>query len=219
VSLLPPKRLRVLLIPENQSTSREFIISRTMVLALALLTVSLVALVVFILVSYGSLAQKVERLPKLEQDLAWAQACLATVRELKGELQQMGSLQERLLVMLGVQAPSPAAQDTLAGWFTWGEVTEGSPMEVASTGAGGLEQAAALLMTPPPDLWPATGFVTREFSEGRPAFGELPHHGIDIAGPADSEVRAAGKGQVIRARWDDFLGNFVELRFGTDLVT
>lgn len=219
MSLLPPKRLRILMIPEDQSASREYTISRRMILALGLLLGAVLALVVFVLISYGAAVQQARNVPRLERELARSQERLATVRELEGELLQMRSLQEKLLVMLGIEAPLPANRDTLAGDFTYGAVpAAGEPPAEVST-AEGLHQAAALVMTPPPDLWPASGFVTRPFQKGDTVRGVIPHEGIDIAGPTGSEIRAAGKGQVTRARWDDFLGNFVEIRHGFGYVT
>ncbi len=212
MSLRVPKTTRIILIPEDDRSSREYTISRRMVIFLCALILVLTAVVIFVLVTYSSLAGEVGQAADLRRELAGANARLATVTELERELERMRSLQERLLTMLGVQLPSVAAGDTLAYW------PEGEAPDDGDT-AGLLERAAALVLTPPPDLWPAGGFVTREFRAGDPIRGVLPHQGIDIAAPEEMPIVAAGKGRIMRAGWDEYLGNFVEIQHGFGYVT
>jgi len=42
---------------------------------------------------------------------------------------------------------------------------------------------------------------------------------VDIAAPEGTPLAAAGSGRVLRARWDDYLGNFVEIQHGFGYVT
>ena len=130
------------------------------------------------------------------------------VAHLEGELEQMRTLQERLLVMLGVQPLSVGDEDTLA----WNEAD-------FSQSPASLEELSSRIMTPPPDLWPVGGFVTQEFIAGNEARGVLPHLGIDIAAAEDTPLRSAGPGRVVEAGSDDFLGNFVEIQHGFGYVT
>ena len=76
-----------------------------------------------------------------------------------------------------------------------------------------------MTLSPPPDRWPTTGLVTKEFNKGNIPAGIKPHLGIDIAGPADTPILAAAPGVVDRTGADDFLGNFVEIRHGLGYLT
>jgi murein DD-endopeptidase MepM/ murein hydrolase activator NlpD len=200
-----------------------------MVLFITGLLLLLTLLVIFILASHASTLQQQQHTRLLEQELTAARSRLASAEELNQELEQMRSLQERLLVMLGVQRPAVAEGDSLlAAWTAGGQAGGGAARGGGTTGsatlsgedtATTLERVAALVMTPPPDLWPVSGYVTREFREGDSPRGIMPHHGIDIAGPEGSSLVAAGKGRVLKASWDDYLGNFVEIQHGFGYVT
>lgn len=204
-----PKHARIMVIPDHDRSSREYTISRGLVVCLGLLLLLLVALVIVVLISSAGVRRQAMRVPELQDELAAASARVATVQELHRELEQMRSFQERLLIMLGVEQPKVAGGDTLAG----GAFRQ----DADSTPA--LSRVAALVMTPPPDTWPLAGYVTREFVAGDPARGVLPHHGIDLAAPEETAIRTAGKGRVLAASWDDFLGNFVEIQHGFGYVT
>jgi murein DD-endopeptidase MepM/ murein hydrolase activator NlpD len=170
-------------------------------------------MVIAVLLTHVNLLRRAQQADELAAELAESHARLKTVNDLSRELEQMRSFQERLLIMLGVQGPAAADDDSLlATLLTAGTDTQ----EYASDE---LQRTAAVVMTPPPDLWPVSGYVTREFREGDQARGTAPHHGIDIVSPEDAPIVAAGKGRVLRARWDDFLGNFLEIQHGFDYVT
>jgi murein DD-endopeptidase MepM/ murein hydrolase activator NlpD len=180
-----------------------------MITGLLLLALVLLALMAIVMVSYASLLKEARQVRQLQERLAEANRELAGVRDLEGELSQMRSLQERLLVMLGVEREADAGQDTLA-WSA--SQTDQQPVR-------SLEQVANLVITPPPDLWPVAGFVTAEFIQGDTQRGVRPHWGIDLVDAQDAPVKAAGKGQVTSAGWDDYLGNFVEIQHGFGYVT
>ena len=208
-----PKHTRVILIPDDERSSREYSISRGMVFLLGFLMIMMIGLVIAILLTHAELLRRAHQADELAVELAETGARLEKLNELSDELEEMRSFQERLLIMLGVQGPAVAGSDTLmALWLT---EDPGHDTDAASE----LERAAAVVMTPPPDLWPVSGYVTREYGEGNQARGIVPHHGIDIAGPEDAPIKAAGKGRVLRARWDDFLGNFLEIQHGFGYVT
>jgi murein DD-endopeptidase MepM/ murein hydrolase activator NlpD len=215
-----PRHTRIILIPEDESRSREYVISRGMVLGLFLLAVALIALMVTVLVSYTGLMREARRVHQLQEQLDESQASLSMVRELNEELEQMRSFQERLLVMMGIEEPARLTeQDTLAGAVSSGSVATGSAVTGGAGPPGSLDQVAAIVMTPPPDLWPVAGFTTREFQEGDVPRGVPPHLGIDLVAPESTPIKASGKGRVSQAGWDDYLGNFVEIQHGFGYVT
>ena len=206
---LIPRHTRIILIPDDDRPSREYGIGRGLLFLLGALLLLLAAVIVAVLVSFGGIMRETNRIARLESDLELANRRLAAVQVLNDELEQMRSLQERVLFMLGVEPTPLADMDTLAGGA-------GLPAPVGSEPLG---RVATLVMTPPPDLWPVAGFVTREFSAGDQARRIAPHHGIDLAAALDKPIRAAGKGLVMEAGWDEFLGNFVEIQHGFGYVT
>jgi murein DD-endopeptidase MepM/ murein hydrolase activator NlpD len=203
-----PRQTRILLIPADERQSREYVIGRGMVIGLVALLLLLAALLVLVLVSYMNISREAREAAQLRLDLREAGERVAGVRLLERELEQMRAFQERLLIMLGVESTGVADGDTLA----WRE-GEGAAAPAS------LERVAPRIMTPPPDLWPVGGFVTQEFHEGDTPRGILPHHGIDLAAAQETPLRAAGKGRVVVAGRDDFLGNFVEIQHGFGYVT
>ncbi len=196
-----PPHTRIILIPSDDNSTHEFAISRRLLVAMATLAATVTVLLLLVVLSYANLLKQARRVPELQAQLVTANAQLVQVQELNLELEEMRGLQERLLTMLGVSQLAPAEVDSLR----------------AATGR--LGEAAGVIMTPPPDVWPLVGQVTREFIEGDLVNGVTPHYGIDLVAPADTPIRAAGRGVVQNVGWDDALGNYVEIRHGFGYVT
>jgi len=195
---LPPY-LRILVIPGDDTSTREYHLSRRLLVVLTVLLAALSLLFVLVVLSYTSLLGQVREVGELRRELLESRRQLAKVQELNRELEEMRDIQEKVLAMLGVAPPESglAAADT----------------------ATSLQDLAAEIMTPLPDHWPLRGFVTREFEAGAPARGVLPHEGIDLVAPVGTPIRTAGPGVVQQAGWDDDLGNYVEIRHGFGYVT
>ncbi|MDD5718171.1 MAG: M23 family metallopeptidase [Candidatus Krumholzibacteria bacterium] len=193
---------RNILINEEEQGVREFTISHRMVWLLGVLGVLLAGLILWVLLTYGNLFRRAATVPRLEQEVAAARAELRILDQLQGELATVGSLQEQLLLILGVE---PAAGDSLGG--------------LVEPAGDDLQALAALVLTPPPDTWPAAGFVSSEFTEGDTPRGLRPHLGLDIAGPQGAPILAAGDGIVARVAEDPFLGIFVEIQHGLGYLT
>ncbi len=194
-----PPFLRILVIPGDETPTREYHLSRRLLIVLSVLLAAVAALFVLMTISYASLMQQARRVPELQRELLASRRQLAKVQELNRALEQMRRTQEQLLAMLDVAPPDSglAAADT----------------------AVTLQDLAAEVMTPQPDRWPLHGYVTAEFSRGDPSRGTPPHEGIDLVAPVGTPVRTAGPGVVQQAGWDDELGNFVEIRHGFGYVT
>ena len=194
------KYTKIILISGDDQGLREFTISHVMVWLLGILGVLMAAGLAYVLATYGLVAQQAAQVPGYRAELVTATAELARLEALEVELGEMRGLQQRLLIMLGVQ---PVAGDSLEAGAT----------------AGGLSDLAAVVMSEPPDAWPARGFITREFNEGQVSRGIRPHPGLDIAGPEGAPILAAGDAVVSRLGTDPFLGNFVEIQHGMGYVT
>ncbi|MDQ7800882.1 MAG: peptidoglycan DD-metalloendopeptidase family protein [Armatimonadota bacterium] len=69
--------------------------------------------------------------------------------------------------------------------------------------------------------WPARGAITSGFGLRRhPLFGIVrPHHGVDIAAPWGTPVRAAGGGTVVYAGWFGGYGKLVVVDHGGGVAT
>ncbi len=204
-----PSHTRIILITNNQDHSREYSITRAMIVTL--LVLGLAVLVIMGLLMHSFAGKHNERLviSTLENELADARLAVQGVGELREELQYMQGFQEKLLFMLGVQEAPPATADSLGAWL------ENEPANSAEA----MRRSAALSLSPKPDRWPVSGFVTKEFQKGAVNRGIKPHEGIDIAGTTDTPIVAAGSGRVVRTGTDEFLGNFVEIQHGMGYVT
>jgi murein DD-endopeptidase MepM/ murein hydrolase activator NlpD len=202
-----PAHTRIVLIPSNEDPTREFGISRPMVVILILLALSLAVLTGLLMASFAAKHDERARIAELEQELAEAQVAIGTASELARELGQMKRSQEKLLFMLGVE--ETAGADSLAVW---------SDQEPSSSSAA-LSRAAAVVLNPGPKRWPTNGVVTQEYVAGNLPRGIKPHRGIDIAGSLDTPVLAAADGTVFRTGVDPHLGNFVEIQHGLGYLT
>jgi len=203
-----PAHTRIIVVPDDGATY-EYGISRPMVILFLLLVAVFCVVLSLMLVSFARRHDEREAIAVLERQLTDATAEVQTARALRAELDQQRDMQERLLQMLGVDAGTPAGDDSVAAWLG----------RRPGSAAEGLQRAAGVVMSPKPSLWPARGYFTREFNPGALARGIKPHPGIDIAGPSDEPVVAAADGVVDRVGTDEFLGNFVEIRHGLGYLT
>lgn len=203
-----PRYTRILLMPDGGRT-REYAISRGMVLTLLVLGAVAVALVTALMIVFAGRADDRQRIGQLERDLAAAEAGARAAHALATELEDLRRMQEQLLVMLGVEGVDPVAADSLAAWLD----------RAPGSAAEGMRRAAAIAVTPAPSRWPAAGPVTQEYVAGNAARGIRPHLGLDIAGNEATPVLAAGAGTVVRTGTDEHLGNFVEIQHGLGYLT
>ena len=218
---LPP-RARLIYIPGDDRPSHEFVLRRRL-LAIVLGVAALLALlVVTFLATYAVLVLRSSQVSRLQRELRDASDQLERVRELNKELDQMRRMQDQVLTMLGVTptAPtgagppgSPAAAPPGAA-----RLPDEPARRPAGAPTGGAGPGIGLIAAPPPDLWPVSGYVTREFTaadkDGRGA-----HAALDIVAALETPLKAAGKGIVTAAGWDNFLGNYVEITHGLGYVT
>ncbi len=201
-----PPHTRIIVIPSDDHSTNEFNISRRLLLALTAMLVLATLLFLVVILSYATLLKQARQVPELQGRLVTANAQLVRVQELNRELEEMRDVQERILTMLGVG-------QVLADPDAAGDADPADPLRAR------LGEVAGVIMTPPPDVWPVAGQVTREFESGNLVQGRAPHYGLDLVAPVGTEVRAAGRGIVQSAGWDDDLGNYVEIRHGFGYVT
>lgn len=204
-----PSHTRIILMTDGQDHSREYSITRAMVVTLFLLAVAVLVLMALLMQSFAGKHDERQVIAELEVELESARIAVNGVAELREELLYMQGFQEKLLFILGVQDATPANTDSLHVWMGRDPATAGEA----------LRRSASLSLSPKPDRWPVSGFVTKEFQKGAANRGIRPHQGIDIAGATDTPILAAGSGRVVQVGVDEFLGNFVEIQHGLGYVT
>ena len=205
-----PRHTRIILVPDNEQSAREYGISRPVVVFLLLLVIVFTGFLALLMHSFATKHDERQAIAVLESQLNKAHSEVQVAHELAAHLEDMRQAQEQLLMMLGVEGIGAAEGDTLMA--VWADQTPGSSAE-------SMKRAASVVQSPRPDRWPAAGFVTQEFIVGSVARSIKPHQGIDIAGPADGPIVAAARGTVARTGFDEFLGNYVEIQHGMGYLT
>ncbi|MHB8078812.1 MAG: M23 family metallopeptidase [Candidatus Krumholzibacteriia bacterium] len=218
---LPP-RARLIYIPGDDSHSHEFVLRRRLLAIILGVAALLALLAVTFLSTYAVLVLRSSQVSRLQRELRDASDQLERVRELNKELDQMRRMQDQVLTMLGVPPVAPT------GGAAPGAPAAASPGAVrlpdeparrpAAAPAAAANPGIGLIAAPPPDLWPVSGYVTREFTPPDQD-GKGGHAAVDIVAPLETPLKAAGKGIVTAAGWDNFLGNYVEITHGLGYVT
>lgn len=149
------------------------------------------------IVSWGYLAVRANRVGALETEVAQLSGQESQVAALAEELEAVESAYESLRGLFGSSA-APEAGDL---WL---------PPSAGRSGASRVPDATAEAGAP--SEWPLTepGFLTRTPMEG----GNEEHPGVDIAVPTGSYVRAAGTGTVTETGADGVYGNYVIVDHG-----
>lgn len=204
-----PRHTRIILIPDSDGGTREYGISRPMVVTLLGLGFIVIGMIVALMSVFAGKYEEQRTIAHLEKELAATRVTAARADTLAAELEATRQLQEHLLVMLGVEEAAPSAGDSLAAW---------SDRRPGSAGEA-LRRAAAVSLSEEPARWPAAGFVTREFIQGNQARGVESHPGVDIASAVDTPITAPAAGQVVRAGEDPHLGIYVEIEHGLGYLT
>jgi len=205
-----PSHTRIIVTAGDDRTSREYGISRAVLLLLLLMALVLVAFLAMLMHSFATKHDERQTITELTNQLTRSRAEVQVAHELAAQLEEMRVSQEQLLMMLGVGGLVPAVDDTLLG--QWLDQSPGSSTEA-------MRRAASVVSSAKPDRWPSKGYITQEFLTGNVVRGVRPHLGTDIAGPKDGPVVAAAPGVVARTGEDDFLGNFVEIQHGAGYLT
>ena len=195
----PLRGWRVVLVREGATGTRSVRLSDPRGIAILLLG-GLACAAVFVALGFLlSGRQRTARVMELEEQLAAANAQTQQVRQLAARLEKAESNYRQLRQIMGGDV-NPSDRDVRL------------PDLPATSGARGQGAAAARTAQRLPTSWPVArrGFVSRSFEPD--ATGPLgEHHGVDIALPSGSYVRAAGGGVVRAAGEDSIFGLFVRL--------
>jgi hypothetical protein len=106
-----PKHTRIILMTDDERPTREYGISRPVVILLLGLTLVMVGFLTLVLISYAAQIRQEHHYQGLRDELTAAHTQLEDLAELTGELERMRTFQERVLRILGVE---PVAEATVA---------------------------------------------------------------------------------------------------------
>jgi len=203
--------LSIIIVPHDKGHSRTFRVSHRRLRVAAVLGVLLCTAAGSALVHYTILLRRQAEMDRVAAENRDLREKVTAIDALNRRLDDYESYVQRIDLALGLgrAAAVPPIRPTSL------ESTAANRGSVEGGGGG----APLLLLSGGseiPSEWPLTrrGFVTRGFG-----IDTAGHHGIDIAVPEDTPVRATASGVVCDVGWDDIYGNFVELRHGEGYST
>ncbi len=214
--------MSLVFVSDRSGRSRELRMPRFLFILLA----SLVALGLFMPVILFALSPRVAGVVEITFGSPWKEQ-MKSVQERSMELtRQLKELKEtarsirRLAGVDGFESDSLDRANDDAGALAVNR--DGLPFlsdgGLPATVEAGLAGGKTTLFRYIPSIWPAAGWVTREFQQrDDPIVGT--HFGLDLAAREGAPVLSAADGVVAYADWDQNLGWLVEIDHGYDLVT
>jgi murein DD-endopeptidase MepM/ murein hydrolase activator NlpD len=207
------KAYNIIVVPDDHGPTRQYRVTRRLIIsAVTLLGIHLVVMSVFV-ATYAQVLRKARQAGRLEQENAGLREEVQTVEGLRQEVEKLTAVKNQVLAMLGVDASQVEPQQAVT------EPQHKSLQEV-SPELLGLEHAKAAesVRAYAPSSWPVDGYVSKDFFLEE-AGGRAAHPGIDIVAPLETPVRAAGRGRVIEASYDELLGNYLVVDHGFGFTT
>jgi murein DD-endopeptidase MepM/ murein hydrolase activator NlpD len=207
--------LSIIIVPHDNAKTMNYRVSyRLIYTLLVLFALSLFVLILFV-GNYGRVFVKAQSALRLERENRRLLARVAEVDSLKNELMQLQTLSLQIKRMLGLNL-SPRDSVLVANLST----------AVKSPAIGddenllqvdGEEQKKMLKAIP--SIWPAQGYVTREFYTTGGEKSAKYHPGIDIAAKSGTPVMAGAEGVVVTSTWDETYGNMIVIDHGFGIST
>lgn len=207
-----PKAYSIIIVPSDHGPTRQYRVTRRLVIAaLTLLGVYLLVTGVFV-ATYTRVFTKARRVAAMEREIQELRVQVDSVSRLEREVEQLTAVKHQVLAMLGVD-PTEAEQHA-------GPDGSETPWQEGSAELLGLEHAKAAesLRAYAPSAWPVDGYVSKDyFVDG--AGDKTGHPGLDLVAPLETPVRAAGRGRVAEASYDEYLGNYLVIDHGFGFST
>jgi septal ring factor EnvC (AmiA/AmiB activator) len=193
-----PKSYSIIIVPSDHSGTRQFRVTRTvLILAAVLLTVATGVVVTFA-GTHLNVLRTARRVTVVEIQNAQLREDVARIDELARELEHLSAQRAQIINMLGGEGLDETGLDLgpIAGTEVSPGVAALSDVErVQQLFADGARQSFA------PRSWPADGPVRREFMP-QAAEGISAHMGLTIDVLEGEAVRAAARGRVIESGLD-----------------
>ena len=195
----------IIIVPTDHAGTRQYTVSRVLVMtALGLLVLFLLALT-FFLVDYSRALRRGRQLEQLQVENADLRRQVAQIDRLNQEIEDLTALKAQILAMLGAESGSAIERAEVDSTQT----APATPLELV--GVDHLK-AAASIRAYAPTLWPVEGYVSKEFYEKEA--GGKAHPGLDLVAPYGAPIHAAGRGKVVETSYDEWLGNYVVIDHG-----
>ena len=216
------RRMSLVFVSDRSGRSRELRMPRFLFILLASVVVlGLLMPVVFLALSprFAGVVEINFGRPWKEQMKSVQERSMELTRQF-GELKQTARTIRRLAGVEGFESDSLARVEDVDGILAGSRVglpflmDDGLPVTVEAGSAG----ERATLFRYVPSIWPAAGWVTREYQQGGDPI-VATHFGLDIAAREGAPVLSAADGVVTFADWDQNLGWLVEIEHGYDLTT
>lgn len=152
---------------------------------------------------------ELKRLRGAEAENGVLRAENAKVEQLEAEIERLDAFRERVLELAGAGGATAIRADR-SGTVRAGQ-RDTARTESAAASRAPLPGGKVSL----PTLWPVEGVISKGFRvETTP---DREHHGLDIAAPQGTPVRAAGAGVVAFAGTDSVFGELVVIDHGEEL--
>ncbi len=216
------RRMSLVFVSDRSGRSRELRMPRFLFILLASVVVMGLLIPVILLALSPRFAGVVEITfgsTWKEQMKSVQERSMELTRQLE-ELKQTARTIRRLAGVEGFESDSLARVEDVDGTLAASRgglpflMDDGLPDIVEAGSAGG----RATLFRYVPSIWPAAGWVTREYQQGDDPIAAT-HFGLDIAAREGAPVLSAADGAVTFADWDQNLGWLVEIDHGYDLTT
>lgn len=202
------KSYSIIIVPSDHSGTRQYRISRTMLIVLSSLAAVLLLTLGVFAVTYGTILRDARRVADLELENEALRLQVDRVTLLSRELEDISGLRAQVIRLLGTEQLENAPELAEIG-----ESGEFEPRDLADYQRFQELLAEASREPFAPRTWPASGSIRREFilqdTEDEPA-----HPGIAIGTGNNPSIRAAGRGKVIEATYTPATGHVVVIDHG-----
>lgn len=209
------KYFSLILVPHDDAKVRNVRISYLAMYIFASVAGLSVLTVVVLLVTFGRLVVKAGEADRLANENAELVARNAQIDSLKNELLHVQALGLQIKTMLGVGLTTD--DSTLVA--NWAPSANSPAMSDAFESVDETQTEQKHLLQAIPSIWPARGYVTREFNVAGGESAEGYHPGMDIAASRNTPVRASADGVVTTSGWDETYGYCVTIDHGFGIST
>lgn len=207
------KSYSIIIVPSDHSGTRQYRISRTMLIVLGLVAAGVVITMTIFAATYGAILVDARRVGELESENEALRMQVARVEDLSRELEALSGLRAQVTRLLGndLLEDAPALE-------TIGETADFEQRALVDIER--LQELFADASRQPfaPRNWPARGDVRREFIAEATA-DEAAHPGLAIGPEERPGVHAAGRGRVVETRFAEETGHVVRIDHGYGFQT
>ena len=209
------KHFSIMVVPHDNSRMRNYRVSYALLYTFIGLVATAVIVGVVFVFTYGNILYTAHQSTMLSRENKQLRERNAQIDSLRTELVQLQTMSIQIKNMLGVNL---SLEDSIL-------VANLSPdlsPRVVSEEDMAVEEAKEeqqRLLKAIPSLWPVKGYVTREHrttgGESSPEY----HPGMDIAAKANTPIKSAAEGVVVKSGWDDVYGYSVVIDHGFGITT